>query len=159
MNLSTPNNYYNLLIKHILGGNAFIKIEEILGKIEYHHVGITLDGLPYSFWQIFEHMRIAQQDILEFSEGPDYKVLKWPEDYWPENSSPRSPEEWNNTKEMFFKDRVRFNDIIEKNSDNLLIPFSHGDGQNLFREALLIIEHNAYHTGQLMILSRLLGVS
>jgi len=147
----------DILIKHILGGNAFIKLEEILDGIDYEQVGTRLDGLPYSFWQILEHMKIAQKDILNFSEGGNYMSLKWPDEYWPDHSAPQSPEEWENTKTAFFKDRKRFNDLLNNNPDSLLLPFEWGDGQNLLREALLIIEHNAYHTGQLMIISRLLS--
>lgn len=157
MDSSKSHEYTKFLIKHILGGNAFIEIEEILNKITHTQAGIEIDGLPYSFWQIFEHMRIAQKDILDFSIGSDYKILKWPEEYWPENSAPDSIEHWENSKTDFFEDRNRFNKLLESNPENLLTPFEHGDGQNLLREALLIIEHNAYHTGQLMIISRLLN--
>ncbi|HSJ68716.1 MAG TPA: DinB family protein [Anditalea sp.] len=157
MDSSKSHEYTKLLIKHILGGNAFIEIEEILNKINHTQAGIEIAGLPYSFWQIFEHMRIAQKDILDFSVGIDYKILKWPDEYWPENSAPDSIEHWENTKVDFLEDRNRFNKLLESNPKNLLIPFEHGDGQNLLREALLVIEHNAYHTGQLMIISRLLN--
>ncbi|KEO73994.1 DinB family protein [Anditalea andensis] len=148
--------YAELLIKHILGGNAYIELEEILKKIDYHKIGIKYGGLPYSFWQILEHMRIAQKDILDFSEGTDYKTLKWPDEYWPDTTTPLSVEDWENTKNDFFKDRKRFNTLLSSHNENLLTPFNHGEGQNLFREALLVIEHNAYHTGQLMLLSRIL---
>lgn len=156
MNSFNSKELSNLLVKHILGGQAFINIEEILSKIKYPHVGIKYGGLPYSFWQLLEHMRIAQRDILEFSESSDYKAMKWPDEYWPENSAPKSVEDWEKTKSEFFKDRVKFNNLLAGKFNDLLTPFEWGDGQNLFREALLIIEHNAYHTGQLMIISRLL---
>ncbi len=145
-----------LLIRHISGGNAFIKIEEILEGISYEQVGIEFPGLPYSFWQLFEHLRIAQKDILDFSTSSDYKEIKWPDAYWPKGSTPDSAEHWEQTKQDFFRDRDAFNTLLYTNPDNFMVPFPHGTGQNLFREALLILEHNAYHTGQLMILSRLL---
>lgn len=148
------SNYSNLLIKHILGGNAYKKIEDILEEISFDKLGIKLEGLPYSFWQVFDHLRIAQKDILEFSVNPNYKALKWPDDYWPENTAPESENQWKIAKEDFFKDRDQMNNLLESNQDKLLVPFPHGNGQNIFREALLIIEHNAYHTGQLMVIAR-----
>jgi len=156
MNSFDSKELSSLLVKHILGGQAFIKIEEILERINYQQVGIKFGGLPYSFWQILEHMRIAQRDILEFSESSNYKAMKWPDEYWPENSAPKSVEDWEKTKSEFFKDRDKFNTLLAGKSENLLTPLEWGEGQNLFREALLIIEHNAYHTGQLMIINRLL---
>jgi hypothetical protein len=147
--------YSYLLIKHILGGNAFKKIEDILEEMPFEKIGLIPTGLPYSFWQVFDHIKIAQKDILEFSINPDYKAIKWPDDYWPRHPAPESEELWEKTKEDFFNDRVKLTSLLESRADQLLEPFTHGDGQNLFREALLVLEHNAYHIGQLMIIARL----
>jgi len=148
--------YSDLLIKHILGGNAFKKIEDILEEMPYSKIGVIPEGLPYSFWQVFEHIKIAQKDILEFSVNPDYKAIKWPDDYWPQASAPDSMEDWEKTKLEFCKDREAMTSLLESHADELLKPFPHGEGQNLFREALLIMEHNAYHIGQLVVISRML---
>ncbi|MDO9553942.1 DinB family protein [Rhodonellum sp.] len=156
MSSDQPESFSPLLIQHILGGNAFVKIEEILSKIKFKELGLKFSGLPYSFWQVFEHMRIAQKDILEFSTSSNYKELSWPEEYWPTNDLPDSPEHWINTQKDFFDDREKFNAFLLNNTKSLLHPFPYGTGQTLFREALLILEHNAYHTGQLMIILRML---
>jgi len=151
------NSYSHILTKHILGGNAFKNIDEVLEGMSFDIIGIIPSGLPYSFWQVFEHIKIAQQDILEFSVNPDYKPIRWPDDYWSKNPAPDSIEAWEKTKAEFYQDRDAITSLLQSQNDKLLEPFPHGDGQNLFREALLILEHNAYHIGQLVIISRLLS--
>src|SRR5690606_33503211 len=145
------------LVRQIRGGNAFKKIESILEEVDYNQLGKQFDGLPYTFWQQLEHLRITQWDILEFCTNPNYKPLDWPKDYWVPQPGPFSLEEFESNKRMFFKDRETFLDLLLDLDNDLYKPFSHGDGQTLFREALLILEHNAYHTGQLMILFRLMN--
>lgn len=145
------------LVNQIQGGNAFMKIEEVMGTVNFDQLGRQFPGLPYSFWQQFEHLRITQRDILEFSTNGNYRTLNWPKDYWPENPAPSSPEKWESAKENFLEDRKAFLALVLDENIDLFLPFIHGNGQTLFREALLILEHNAYHTGQLLILSRLIN--
>ena len=147
------------LVRQIRGGNAFKKIESILEEVDINQVGKQFAGLPYTFWQQLEHLRITQRDILEFCTNSNYKPLDWPKDYWVLQSGPSSLDEYESKKNMFFKDREQFLDLLLDLNNDLYEPFSHGGGQTLFREALLILEHNAYHIGQLMILSRLTNQS
>lgn len=143
------------LNQQILGGNAFKTIEEILEEVTFEQLGVRIDKLPYTFWQQFEHMRIAQRDILDFSANDNYQPLEWPADYWPEAWAPKDQQEWERSQRQFFEDRAAMLSLI-RSREALSVPLAHGDGQTLFREALLILEHNAYHTGQLMIIFRLL---
>ena len=143
--------------QQILGGNAFKKIEEILEEVPFGQLGKQFEGLPYTFWQQFEHMRITQKDILDFSIGKDYQELAWPKDYWIKEAGPKDPAEWEKSKAMFFKDREAILYLIHNRESELSEPLEHGDGQTLFREALLVLEHNAYHTGQMMIIFRLIN--
>lgn len=145
------------LAKQIRGGNAFIKVEKVIKMVEYKQIGMQFSGLPYTFWQQFVHLRLTQLDILDFSKNADYTPLNWPGDYWPKNPAPSSSEEWEETKERFFKEREEFLALILNENNELYVPFPSGDGQTLFREALLILEHNAYHIGQLAILARLIN--
>ena len=147
------------LANQIQGGNAFIKIEEVLEMVDFNQLGKQFPGLPYTFWQQFEHIRITQLDILSFSKNEDYRALKWPKDYWPKEPAPDSREQWESFKKSFFKDREEFLKWVLDQNNDLSTPFEHGDDQTLFREALLILEHNAYHTGQLLILARLIKES
>lgn len=146
----------NQLASQIRGGNAFIKIENVLENIKFDQLGRQTSGLPYSFWQQFEHMRITQRDILDFSLRVKYHPLDWPGDYWPNQCEPSNPDQWEQSQEKFFFDREEFLSLILGPKNDLYKPLHQGETQTLFREALLILEHNAYHTGQLMIISRLL---
>lgn len=146
------------LAEHLEGGEAFNPIEGLLDKIPFDKAGIIPHPLPYSLWQQLYHIRYTQHDILEFSRDPNYKTPIWPDDYWPSNSSPTSEEAWEALKKSYFQEKADFIRLIKDESVDLFKPFQHGEGQTLFREALLIIEHTAYHTGQLLILMRMLGL-
>ena len=145
------------LANQIRGGNAFIKIEEVLEKVPFDELGKQFPGLPYTFWQQFEHMRITQWDILEFSTNKNYQPLEWPADYWTPDPGPTAVDQWEASKKLFFQDRETFLNLITDTGIDWMEPFTHGHGQTLYREALLILEHNAYHTGQLMLLLRLIN--
>jgi len=117
-------------------------------------------NLPYSAWQLVEHMRITQRDILNFSAPPTggYHHIQWPEAYWPTSPEPPSDHAWDNSIAEIRADRATFEKLLEKPAAELIKPFRWGEGQNLLREALLIADHNAYHIGELILLRRLLGV-
>ena len=147
------------LVSHLSGGQAFSPIEKVLDEISFDKTGIVPDGLPYSFYQVFAHIRIAQLDILEYCISDDYQAQDWPADYWPDETAPDSREVWNNLKEAYFSERRKFCDVI-LNSDSdseLLKPFEANKNHNLLRQAELIIEHTAYHTGQLYVIYRLVS--
>ena len=146
------------LVKHIKGGEAFTPVDELLKKISFNQLGFVPEGLPYSFYQQFYHIRLAQHDILEFSRNPHYKSPTWPEGYWPEDSAPQHRQGWEELKERFFSEREELCNYLLDQENKLLQPLAHGSGQTLLREALLVIEHTAYHSGQLLIILRLLGL-
>ncbi|MGK7392577.1 MAG: DinB family protein [Candidatus Cyclobacteriaceae bacterium M2_1C_046] len=150
------NKLRDQLIKHVKGGEAFMPITEMLKKITFNKLGFKPDGLPYSFYQQFYHLRFAQYDILEFSRNPDYKGFSWPDDYWPEKTAPENEKEWDDLVTDYFKEREEFCSLLSDDKNDLFKPFPHGSGQTLLREALLIIEHSSYHTGQLLVILRLL---
>lgn len=116
--------------------------------------GVVVDGLPYSAWQLLDHMRIAQHDILKFSTDAKYKSPKWPDGYWSKKTAPGAGA-WEKTLKQIAADRKAFVKLVQ--TKDLLAPFAWGDGQNLLREALLIADHTAYHVGELLVLRRLLG--
>jgi hypothetical protein len=125
--------------------------------------GKVRDNLPYSPWQILEHIRITQRDILDFSRNDDghghpYQPRKWPDTYWPTDPAPPTPDAWVNTIHQIDEDRQAFEHLLAAaDTAALTEPFPWGEGQTLLREALLIADHTAYHTGELIILRRLLG--
>jgi hypothetical protein len=148
------------LLKMLDGSQAHATFEDAVKAFPENLRGIAPEGLPYSAWQILEHIRIAQRDILEFSDNHDgkYKPMKWPDAYWPKDASPPSSEAWDAAIKSVLEDRKSFEALIEAATDEQLVaPFEWGEGQTLFREALLIIDHAGYHVGELIVLRRLLG--
>ena len=116
------------------------------------------DGLPYSPWQLLEHMRIAQHDILDFCRNPSYAEMKWPDDYWPKDPGPPGPTAWDESLAAFRRDREAMQQLVQDSSVELFATIPHGSGQTYIREALLVADHNAYHVGQLVAVRRLLGI-
>jgi hypothetical protein len=114
-------------------------------------------GAEHSPWEILEHMRIAQEDILDFSVNPKYKSLAWPDEYWPKTKAPATAAAWNRSVKSFRKDLKKLCDLVADESTDLFAPIPHGDGQTILREALLVADHNAYHLGEMVLLRRLLG--
>ena len=114
-------------------------------------------GLPYSPWQILEHLRIAQHDIVEFCVAKDYHEMKWPDDYWPKSPAPSNSAAWDRSIEQVHADISRMQELVRDRSIDLNAKVPNGSGQTYLREVLLVIDHNAYHTGQLVLARRLLG--
>lgn len=142
------------------GGQAHATFDDAVRGFPPALQGEVPEVLPYSGWQILEHLRIAQRDILDFSRNHDgsYKPLKWPEDYWPKEPAPPSAAAWNKSVVQVREDREAFEQLLrEASEEDLITPFPWGDGQNLLREALLIADHSAYHVGELVVVRRLLG--
>ncbi|HEU5052551.1 MAG TPA: DinB family protein [Hanamia sp.] len=137
-------------------GNAHVSLDDSLEDIPFEHLGKKPHGLPYSLWQVAEHIRIAQSDILEFSRDASYQSPEWPEGYWPKETKPGSEEEWKKCLDLIKKDRKEFINLLQNSSENLFTVFAHGDGQTLLREALVLADHNSYHTGEIIVLRRLL---
>jgi hypothetical protein len=141
-------------------GQAHATFDDAVKDFPQEHRGTVPDGLPYSAWQLLEHIRITQRDILEFSAPPTggYQPIEWPAGYWPKSAQPSSEHAWDASIAAVHKDREVFGKLISKPDVDLYKPFRWGEGQNLLREALLIADHNAYHVGELILLRRLLGI-
>lgn len=135
---------------------AHIDFNQVIKGLDIKTIGIQLPHLPYSIWQLAEHIRIAQQDMLDFSENKNYQPLNWPEGYWPKETAPANEQAWQNTLQEIRKSCTAFTALIEDEQLDLFQPFPHGDGQSLFREAVMIIDHLSYHTGQIVLIRRLL---
>jgi hypothetical protein len=111
-------------------------------------------GSPHTAWQLLEHLRITQNDILEFSRNPKHKSPAWPAGYWPTEEAPPDEKTWQSSIKAFLKDAAAFAALIENDKEDLFAPFAHGDGQTLLREALVLAAHNSYHLGQLVYLKK-----
>jgi uncharacterized damage-inducible protein DinB len=142
------------------GGQAHATFDDAVSGFPEKLRGAVPEGLPYSAWQILEHIRIAQRDILDFSKNSDgsYKPRRWPEDYWPKDPEPPSAEAWEESIQQVREDRKAFEKLLKSADDAALVEaFAWGEGQSLLREALLIADHAAYHIGEMIVIRRLLG--
>ena len=147
------------LIAALQGGNAHVRLEGVVAKFPAPLRGET-GGLPYSAWQLLEHIRMAQNDILRFSTNYDgsYRELDFPGDYWPKSAAPPSARAWQKSVAAVLADRDAMVELIGDPRHNLIAAFPWGDGQNLLREAILVIDHNSYHIGELLALRLLLVI-
>lgn len=151
------------LVKQLLallqGGQAHAGFEAAVKDFPVELRGVVVDKLPYSAWQILEHIRFTQRDILDFSAPPTggYQHHAWPDAYWPKSAEPPTAHAWDHAIVEIRADRAKFEALLTKPNVDLYKPFMWGDGQNLLREALLIADHTAYHLGELIVLRRLLG--
>ena len=119
--------------------------------------GKRAEGVPYSPWEVLEHLRIAQWDIVEFSRDPNHKSPKFPDGYWPKTPDPPDDKAWDRSVQSFRQDLHTLSALIVDESTDLYARIPHGDGQTILREVLLTADHNAYHLGQLVLLRRMLG--
>lgn len=146
----------NELVNLLNGKGAHVSFSEAVADLPDNLRGVKPEGMPYSIWQLVEHIRIAQWDMLEFSKDASHQSPKWPDAYWPDEAMPKSDEAWNNSLIRIDYDLKAFIELL-KNADDIYEPFVHGTGQNLLREALQIADHNAYHTGEIITLRRMMG--
>jgi len=145
------------LIELIKGGNAHVELNKALEDFPAELRGKRPEGSPYSPWELLEHMRIAQWDILEFSRSAKHESPKWPEGYWPVAPEPPDAKAWDRSIAALHDDMQSMCALIADESAELNAPFPHGSGQTLLREALLLGDHNSYHLGQIVLLRRILG--
>ena len=147
------------LLELLHGGHAHLSFDDAVRDLPADLRGKAPRGSPYTAWQLVEHLRLAQDDILRFSRNTDgsYEELEWPDDYWPKAKAPRDDAEWEASLAAFRADRKAMEALVADPAQDLFAPFPWGDGQTLLREAMLVADHTAYHLGQLVLLRRLIG--
>ena len=145
------------LLELLRGGSAHLGFDEAVADLPAKLRGAKPPGQPHTPWRLVEHMRIAQNDILEFIRNPKHKSPKWPEGYWPPGDGPAKPGDWDHTLNAFRADLKAIEELVADPANDLFAPLPHGEGQTLFREALLTADHNAYHLGQFIVIRRALG--
>lgn len=153
-----PNS--DALRKHLLEllrmKGAHLSFDEAVASFPVELRGGKPQGAPHTPWQLLEHLRIAQWDILDFSRNPQYREMKWPDDYWPETEAPPDAAAWDHSVRQFRQDLKAMEDLIADPRVDLTARIPHGTGQTLLREALLVADHNSYHLGQLVFVRKML---
>jgi hypothetical protein len=149
------------LRQHVLnllsGGHAHADFSTAIRNLPPALRGKRPKGAEHSPWEILEHLRIAQWDILEFSRNPKHQSPDWPGGYWPASAAPPNEKAWDKSVRAFRSGLKAICDLVADGSTDLYARIPHGDGQTILREALLAADHNAYHLGELVLVRRLLG--
>ncbi len=145
------------LLELLRGGSAHLTFDKAIRGLPADRRGARAQDLPHTPWQLLEHLRLAQWDILDFSRNPDYEERKFPDDYWPETAAPPDDQAWDRSVEQFRSDLKAMQDLVADPKTDLFAKLPWGTGQTLLREAMLIADHNAYHVGQMVTLRQALG--
>ena len=145
------------LVALLKGGGAHVQFMDAIDGFPAGKRGSYAQGLPHTGWQLLEHARIAQWDILEFSATQSTSRPNFPEGYWPKTPGPLTDDEWNDSMAAFRRDLREMIRLVENPRTDLCAKLAHGDGQTILREALVLADHNSYHLGQLVDLRRALG--
>ncbi len=111
----------------------------------------------HSVWQLLEHIRITQGDIVQYILNPDWKSPEWPEGYWPKGNDKISDEEWNKSISKFDSDLKKLVDIVKDESIDLTSVIPHTKNHTYLREILIVIDHNSHHTGQIIAARKIIG--
>ena len=146
-----------LLGRALAWQDAHATFDDAVADIPVDLRGTRPANLPYSAWELLEHLRITQRDILDFCVDADYQEMKWPDDYWPPSPAPESDAAWQGSIRAFVADRGALQKLAADASVDLDAKIPHGSGQTILRELVLVIDHSAYHVGQLVLVRRLLG--
>jgi hypothetical protein len=142
------------LLELLEGKSAHIALEKVLREFPVAEINTRIENAPHTAWELLEHLRIAQWDIVEFSYNANHASPEFPDGYW--NKTEAAPEDWQKSCEQVFRDLQTMRELVASEKTDLLARLAHGDGQTVFREALLVADHNAYHLGQIAFLMRIL---
>ena len=156
MSLSEDRAIRDHVLYLLRGGGAHLDFDTLISDFPIDLINTRVEGVPYTAWQLLEHMRIAQWDILRFSINPGHVSPEFPAGYWPAEDVKATPEHWHNAIAGFHSDLKEMEELVENESTYLLAEIPHGNGQTILREALLVADHNAYHLGALAVFKRIL---
>jgi hypothetical protein len=147
------------LVALLKGGHAHVTLADAVAQFPADRIGERPHDLPYSAWQLVEHIRITLHDLLEFATNSEYVELDWPGGYWPKNAVPGKDESWNATLKAIQADMKSFETLVHSPDSNLYATIPWGkNGETLLREVLLAADHTSYHVGELVLLRRVLGI-
>lgn len=145
------------LIQLLEGRQAHLDPLRVWGRFPFELLGNKPKGAPYTPWSLFEHLRIAQWDILEFSRDAGHHSPEFPDGYWPAAEAPENESAWEHSRASFRRDLEAMRALMADPATDLFAPIPHGDGQTVLREAMLVADHNAYHLGQIVLLQKMMS--
>jgi uncharacterized damage-inducible protein DinB len=155
--MANDNALRDHLVKYLDWDNAHIRFDDAVKDFPPELRGKRPAGAPHSAWELLEHLRIAQWDILEFARDPNHVSPKFPDGYWPQDEAPPTDTAWDESVAAYRADLRALTDLTADASIDLFAPIPHGTGQTILRQILLTADHNAYHLGQLVMVKRILG--
>ena len=138
--------------------DAHAGLDRVVDGVPAAKWGTAAPGLPYTLWQLLEHLRLTQYDILDFCRNPGYTQLRWPEDYWPKESDEPTAEAVAGSLAAYRRDREALTALALDRKVDLFASIPHGTGQTYLRELLLVADHTSYHLGQMVVVRRALGI-
>jgi uncharacterized damage-inducible protein DinB len=146
------------LVQLLAGGNAHVTFQDAVANFPLEKINSRTALIPYSPWELVEHMRIAQYDIFDFIKNANYVERKWPDEYWPPKAQKASEEMWIKTIKDFRKDLQALKEIAKDPQTDFTSPLPHAPTYTILREVLLVADHNSYHVGQIISLRRALNI-
>jgi hypothetical protein len=147
------------LVALLRGGQAHATFSDAVADFPADRISERTAGIPYSAWQLLEHIRITLHDLLEFATNPEYVELEWPAGYWPKSAAPGPDESWKATVKAIQADMKSFEALVHSRESNLYATIPWGkNNETLLREVLLAADHTSYHLGELILLRRVLGI-
>lgn len=144
------------LIQFLKGGQAHMTFDEIIKDFPMEHINDIFPHGEYSFWQLLEHIRLTQHDLLDFMTNPAYKEPEWPKDYWPEKGFKATPKDWQTTIDAYQQYLEKLIDLVQSPCFDLSAKIPQGKGQIYLREFLLAIDHTSYELGEFGIMRQVL---
>jgi hypothetical protein len=133
-------------------GNAHMSFEDAVANFPENKINHRPEHVDYSFWHLVEHLRITQQDILDYLNDANYEEMEWPKDYWPAPDATTDRAGWDASIADFLEDRGKLIAIVENPDTDLTAPVPSSADHTILREILIVADHNAYHIGELGIL-------
>jgi len=144
-------------VRNLVHGPSYMTFDDVVAGFPMKHINTRPPNVPYTPWHLLEHMRLAQRDILEYVEDPDYRLPSWPEDYWPKADERADARAWKKTIAGFRRDRAALEKIAANRKIELGAPLPYARQHTFIRELLIVAEHNAYHIGEFAILRQVMS--
>ena len=136
---------------------AHATLDDAVAGLDSNLRGRRPEHFPHSAWELLEHIRRAQSDLLAFMRDSGYSAPKWPDDYWPSETAPADDKAWDESIANVRRDRAAMKAMAMDPTLELTDGIPWGNGQTYLRTILLAADHSAYHVGQLIAVRRMLG--